>query len=233
MLFWNVSISYKAKKNQQYYYKCGTIGCACNKRSEKLHEQFKSKLDDYIVNIDEEKLPILKNAMLEIFEKNNASTIDSKTTFQSQLKEINKKLERLEERFVNEEMSQDIFEKSHKKLKLEKHEIEAHLTKPEMNASNPEKAIELALHLATKLNTLWDSIDYLQKQKLQNLVFPDGMNYNRKTDQCRTLRVNEAFLSIAELARVLDKIKTDNLDDVSGLSVSVGVDGFEPPTLCL
>jgi site-specific DNA recombinase len=224
---------YKAKKNQQFYYKCGTIGCACNKRSEYLHEQFKEILDKYIVNIDEQKLPILKQAMLGIFERNNATNLDTKSELQSQLKEVNKKLERLEERYVNEEMSREIFEKFHKKLKLEKDEIEANLNKPEINASNPEKAIEIALHLATKLNTLWDSSDYHQKQKLQNLVFPEGMTYNRKTDQCRTLRVNEAFLSIAELARLLEKIKTDNLDGISGLSVSVEDNGFEPMTSCM
>ncbi len=114
---------YKSTKNQKYYYKCGTIGCACNMRSEHLHDKFKALLDEYIVKIDEEKLPILKQVMLEIFERNNANNLDSKSAFQSQLKEVNKKLEHLEERFVNEAMSQEIFEKFHKKLKLEKDEI--------------------------------------------------------------------------------------------------------------
>ncbi len=232
---------YKAKKNQQFYYKCGTKGCACNRNAEDLHEKFVAKLDDYIVNIDESKVPQLKSAMMDIYEKQNVNNIDAKMVFQSQLKEVNKKIERLEERFVNEELSREIFEKFHKKLKAEKDEIEQNLSKPENGASNPEKAIELAIHLASKLNTVWDCSDYLQKQKLQTLIFPDGMTYNRKTDQCRTLRVNEAFLSIAELARVLDKMKTDNLDGESGLSVSVEPRGVEPlskhihqkPSTCL
>jgi site-specific DNA recombinase len=120
-------------------------------------------------------------------------------------------------------MSQEIFEKFHKKLKQEKSEIEAKLDQPENKASNPEKAIELAIHLATKLNTVWDCSDYHQKQKLQNLVFPEGMHYNRKNDECRTIRTNSAFLSIAELSRLLDDAKIDNPYHESGLSVWVEV----------
>ncbi len=35
------------------------------------------------------------------------------------------------------------------------------------------------------------------------MVFPEGIYYNRKKDQCRTPKVNEAFHYIAGLARVL------------------------------
>ena len=35
------------------------------------------------------------------------------------------------------------------------------------------------------------------------MVFPEGIYYNRKKDQCRTPRVNDAFRYIAGLARVL------------------------------
>ena len=232
-LCYNFLRGYKAKKNQQFYYKCGTKGCACNKRAEKLHEKFIEKLDDYVVNIDEVRVPILKKAMMDIYQKNNANNEDAKLVFKSQLKEVNKKLERIEERFVNEEMSQEIFEKFHKKLKDERDEIQANLNKPENGASNPEKAIEIAIHLASKLNTLWDSSDYHQKQKLQNLIFPDGMTYDRKNDECRTIRTNSTFLSIAEIMRFLEDGQKNNPDVESGLSAWVEVTGIEPVTSCM
>jgi site-specific DNA recombinase len=224
---------YKATKNKKYYYKCPTKGCGCNKRAEQLHEQFISKLDDHIVNINEQNIPILRDAMREIYKAKNSANEDAKLTFESQLKEIRKKLERLEERFVNEEISREIFEKFHKKLKTEKLEIETNLHKPENRSSNPEKAIEVAIHLASKLNTLWDCSDYLQKQKLQNLVFPEGLQYHRKNDSLRTIRTNSVFVSISELVRLWEDGKMKNPDAGSGFSALVGVDGFEPPTLCL
>jgi site-specific DNA recombinase len=224
---------YKATKNKKYYYKCPTKGCGCNKRAEQLHEQFISKLDDHIVNINEQNIPILRDAMREIYKAKNSANEDAKLTFESQLKEIRKKLERLEERFVNEEISREIFEKFHKKLKTEKLEIETNLHKPENRSSNPEKAIEVAIHLASKLNTLWDCSDYLQKQKLQNLVFPEGLQYHRKNDSLRTIRTNSVFVSISELVRLWEDGKMENPDAESGFSALVEDNGFEPMTSCM
>jgi site-specific DNA recombinase len=169
--------------------------------------------------------------MLDLYKSKSSTNEDAQKTFESQLKEVHKKMERLEERFVNEEVNKEIFEKFHKKLRAEKLEIEAHINKPQNTSSNPEKAIELALHLASKLNTVWDSSDYLQKQKLQNLVFPEGLHYHRKNDSLRTIRTNSIFLSIADIARLLEEAKMKNPDAWSGFSAEVGVDGFEPPTL--
>jgi site-specific DNA recombinase len=214
---------YKAQKNQKYYYKCGTLGCACNKRAEQLHQQFLQKLNEHTVNISEQKIPVIKKVMMELFEKNNSNAKDATATFKSQLVETKKKIERLEDRFVNEEINKEIFDKFHAKLKSEQREIETNLNKPQNNASNPEKAVEIAVHLASKLNTLWASSDYPQKLNLQNLVFPEGISYNRKNDECRTLRTNSIFLSIADIARLLEDFKTENPDDWSGFSAWVEV----------
>ena len=42
---------------------------------------------------------------------------------------------------------------------------------------------------AGKLNTMLDSAQYNQKQQMQNLIFPDGMYYSGKKDECLTERV--------------------------------------------
>ena len=166
--------------------------------------------------------------MTDIFAKHNKLKDESKTEFESQLKEVKKKIDRLEERFINEEMSKEIFEKFHYKLQQEKKEMEANLNKPENALSNLEKSIELAIHLASKLNTVWDSADYLQKQKLQNLVFPEGITYNRKTEQYRTIRANSAFLCIADTVRDWKVYKTENPEMNSGFSAWVEPRGVEP-----
>jgi site-specific DNA recombinase len=64
----------------------------------------------------------------------------------------------------------------------------------------------------------WHHSDYLHKQKLQNLLFPQGISYDRQKDESRTLRTNSAFLSIAELTRLLEGFKMKNPDDGSGCS---------------
>lgn len=65
--------------------------------------------------------------------------------------------------------------------------------------------------MASKHASLWDSSDYEDKQTLQNLVFPDGMTYCRKHNECRTPRINSVFRYIADLASTSAKNKTGNI----------------------
>lgn len=55
-----------------------------------------------------------------------------------------------------------------------------------------------------------DSSAYAEKQQLQFSVFPEGMLYNRKNDECRTPRVNEAFRQMTGLVRVLGEKENGN-----------------------
>lgn len=59
--------------------------------------------------------------------------------------------------------------------------------------SNLEKCVQQAIDLSRKLATVWDLSDYKGKQVLQFLLFPDGISYDRKNEQCRTSEVSPVF----------------------------------------
>ena len=63
--------------------------------------------------------------------------------------------------------------------------------------SNLEECIDLALDFCSKLATAWDLSDYKGKQDLQFLMFPEGIWYDRKSEGCRTGKVNSFFSWIA------------------------------------
>ena len=46
-----------------------------------------------------------------------------------------------------------------------------------------------------------------KRQKLQNLVFPSGLGYDKPDDRVRTLKVNAIFGSIPILTKEISKIK--------------------------
>ena len=69
--------------------------------------------------------------------------------------------------------------------------------------------------------------DYVAKQKLQYLVFPEGIYYNKKKDECRTTKVNSIFSLFSSIS--VDY--TENKDKVgrkffkkSGLVPSAGIE---------
>ncbi|RWY48552.1 hypothetical protein [Mucilaginibacter gilvus] len=71
--------------------------------------------------------------------------------------------------------------------------------------SNLDACVDTAIDLAINLPKKWLTADYNIKQRLQNLVFPEGVLYNRETDKCRTPRINFVFLYFAYLKQVMLK----------------------------
>jgi site-specific DNA recombinase len=225
--------AYKARKNQKYYYKCRTAGCNCNKRADKLHEDFLNILGAYQLSISEEIKQLLKQQMLTTYRQLTKEKEENKLKLTHQINELVKKICRLEERYVSEEIDRDVFIRFKEKFIAERKELELCLEKFSIKVSNLENSMERILDISSKLTDIWHSSDYGEKQKLQNLIFPDGICYNKKTDGCRTLRVNSVISYNAQWARVLAENKNGNKGFNSNVPVLVGVTGVEPVTLCL
>ena len=66
------------------------------------------------------------------------------------------------------------------------------------------------------------------KEKLQRLLFPDGIYYNREKDTVRAERVNGVFQLIAQLTGSFDIKETGQTRNISDLSCSVELRGVEP-----
>ncbi len=224
---------YKAYKNQKYYYKCGTRGCNNNKRADELHMQFQKILEQYSVTVNDSMHGIIKKYMEHTYLQLHQETDNEREIVEQQVKDINRKIERLEERFIAEDIRKEMFEKYHAQYIAERKEIELKIKNLPLKTSNLEKCVEKAILLSGKLNTVWSLADYSQKQKLQNLIFPEGMTYHKKNDLCRTQRVNTVFAAIADLSSASRGIKKEKCEDISHFSGWVGAHGFEPRTLCL
>ena len=66
---------------------------------------------------------------------------------------------------------------------------------------------------------IWSSGNVAQKEKLQKLIFPDGITYDRKNGAFRTEKVNEVFSCIAYLNSVSTENKKGQINDNIDLSL--------------
>ena len=71
----------------------------------------------------------------------------------------------------------------------------------------PSLFFEKALTLSESLEKIWVDGDLKQRQKLQNLVFPSGLGYDKSNDIVRTPKVNAIFGSIPILSKEISNIK--------------------------
>ncbi len=194
-----------------------------------MHEQFKELLTSFSLQ-DENFIAPFKEILTYTFLEMNKELIDDMKRNEIELKKIQTKLDRIEERFVFEEISKSLYDKFRSKLEEEKQEIELLIGKNDFKSSNLEKSIDSALQYSLNLPSLWESGDIQTKRALQYMVFPQGILYDFKNEAFRTSRVNLIFESINLLSSNYDKNEKENQHYQNEDSLLVGAKGFEPLT---
>ena len=142
--------------------------------------------------------------------------------------QLQDKVDRVEEKYINEEISKEMYEKFRKKYESELNEIVKEIPSGEKNLSNLEKLVEVALEKAQNLSQYWISASYYKKQAFQKAVFPDKIYYHVQKGTYRTTKVNEALLAMASLTRVSGIVKSGIPSKKSKESHRVELVGFEP-----
>jgi hypothetical protein len=146
--------------------------------------------------------------MLATYYRFTEGETDDKTTLLNSIQEIDKKLERRKKRLRDEEITYELYLEFKAEYEKEKKELLDELAKCGKGVSNPQEYIDFALDYSLKLPSLWSSAGYTEQQRLQFLIFPEGILYDRKKDKCRTDNANGAFQYIAELKRLLEEFKS-------------------------
>ena len=219
---------YLVKKKGLYYYKCRTKGCCCNKSAKKLHLQFENKLRGY--QIDYKYLDVIKDVMTYTYDSLTKEKKENESSLKKQISGLQSKLETMEERFAIGEINKEIYEKFKVKYQSEISDLESNLLNSTLSSSNLQKAINKALKISSNLNELWVSGDLTQKKKIQNLVFPFGIGYNKLNGEVRTKKVNSVFSSIPMISEGLAKIKSGEPINIDQFSARVTLPGFKPGT---
>ncbi len=78
------------------------------------------------------------------------------------------------------------------------------------------------------LPSLWASGDLEERRRIQKMVFPEGIRYNRENDTYQTTRINSLFSLIPQLVRDTGQNKNGICSDKLNKSRLVPGAGIEP-----
>ena len=118
---------------------------------------------------------------------------DEQSNIKKQHTEVKKKIESIEERFAVGEITQEIFKKYDEKYKSQLAQITLKLDTTSMTSSNLQKAIENSKEMSLNLSSTWEEMGFGEKVRLQSIVFPEGILYDKQNDVVRTTKVNSIF----------------------------------------
>ena len=199
---------YIAKARQIYYYKCNTKSCCSNRNAEVMNDEFANYLKRFEINpkfIEPLKAQI-KLALKTVI----ASNENKKEDFLKRKKELQNKIENLEERFITGEIDKGLFEKFKAKFSKEMSTILQETEMSKTNLSNNENLINQAVEISRNISKIWASGNLWEKQRLQKLVFPSKIYYNTAKSIYRTTNVNLIIAENARVAKVLELSKIKN-----------------------
>ncbi|MBD0374484.1 MAG: hypothetical protein ICV51_02510, partial [Flavisolibacter sp.] len=183
---------YIVKKKNLYYYKCDNGStCSCNVSAKKLHGLFTTILQE--VTLEEDYIDLYKLQLRKIYTTLNTEREAHLQQYKLKTKELAERIERLEERFINEEIKADLYEKFPAKYRKEREEMEGYMNMTTFSTSNLEKYISRSVEYLLELPAVWASSDYKEKQKLQFAILPEDIYYCKKKHQPRTTKMNALF----------------------------------------
>lgn len=216
---------YLVKRKGLYYYKCNTKGCKINRSAKMMHDLFRSVLKTFKIGADE--FQFVKLQLEEQMSGFFKSQMEEAKALKIKLAETKKKLEAIQERFVVGEIERSLYEKFRPKYEKECFEIELELDKTGY-LSNLNKVVAFATKVCLNPLILWENSDLNGKRIFQNLLFPEGIIYNRELDHYRTSRINSFFAPIPQLAKVLSKNKREDSVSFNKIPSWVVSPGIEP-----
>lgn len=168
---------YTVKNRGRDYYKCNKKGCKSNHSTEKMHQLYCALLNTY--SIPQQLIPILINVLHKVFREYNQECSTTKGLLLKNKSETEKKLTSLKVRFGMSEIDRDIYNVTSKHLNDQLAQIDKALQEANRDLSNERKYIDDVVAMSCKLGTLWQDSDFRTRQKLQNLVYPDGILYDK------------------------------------------------------
>lgn len=198
---------YLVKKKWLYYYKCNSKACASNRSADKMHEEYKQLL--YTLTLESKVIEPLIIMYRSIFAELNEDSLTEKKQAQKSLKEIQVKIDKVEERFILGEIERGMYDKFKLKYEGEKREFADVVSRTDLNPSNLDNSIKKVVDLAIKLPHAWEKGGFEEKQKLQRLVFPEGVRYDRKNTTYLTTKVNSFFSLTASFSGSWNDIKKE------------------------
>ncbi len=223
---------YVVKKKNLYYYKNNRKGAKENRSAKVMHRLFVEVLEGYKLHDPNWQAPI-KDVLMNAYHEQHEESLNGVLTLENELTKIDVNLEKIELRFALGEIERDLYIKFKAQFNQQMTDLTEKIEESSFNLSNLENAIDNALGHAVELPKMWTYGDLEEKRKVQRMVFPRGIRYNRELDHYRTFEVNPIFYDIARIQRDTGGHKKRTNSKNMNLSSSVAGTGLEPMTFGL
>ena len=224
-----VSTKLRKKYNREvFYYTCWRKGCKHNIASKIVHTEFKKELNSFALS--EVSTTILEIQLKKTFESLTEEYQNRKKNLRTELTKTLQDIDQVSENWAmaKEPKLMEACKKSISRLEDKKNEIEDEIRKMDESSLNLPNFIEFGLKMKNNLLNLWELSDLDEKKNFQNLVFPNGICFDKNNGHIEPLSVNQ-FIALKPLnTRDSEDKKKGTISQNNQMSLQVPGAGLEP-----
>jgi superfamily I DNA/RNA helicase len=169
-----------------------------------------------------------KLQMKKIFHHLNTETIFLIAENKRTLKELEEKLQKLEEKYLFEDLKKETYDKYKNNLESEILKFSQNIEEMESKLSNHSDFIDKAIDVSENLSKYWGSGNSSTKERIQKTVFPKGLVIDTKKRIYRTKDMNPIFNITKGLSDNYDSGEIEKVSISTDLSFKVAGVGTPP-----
>ena len=200
--------AYTAKSKNIDYYKCNKSGCKNNISAKKLHGLYEELLNGYTIP------PILWDCFREIVSsimfKEDSEHKETMSKLKKQKSELENKLKKCKVSYGMGDIDEDVYAITVQTIQEKLAKIEIEIAKVKKNLSNLTSTVDEVVLTCCKLGSLWGDSELDLRQRIQNLLFPSGILWDKEIGNYRTFDENRVLLIIQ---RISDSYKNEKEED--------------------
>jgi site-specific DNA recombinase len=170
------------KMKEKYgYYRCQNDGCAAklNVRREVMHEQFL----DFVSTLTPrpELVKMFRETVESVWVERYREVDTRLSKLQETVSDLRKRRTKLYQAHIDEKVPTDVFMELKAALDAETTEAECKLDSARMDEIKVDEVLEFCERVLCNVPMLWKECSIDQQQRLQQVLFPQGVLYHQKT----------------------------------------------------
>ena len=149
-----------------------------NVSAKELHAKYSELLDRF--NVPMELIPILVSVLKKKFAEKENTQEDDINVVKKHLATINTYIKTAKKNFAIGKVDEDAYSSAIADLEAEKRSTEAELEIISVTLSHLTSYFEDAIRIACILSSYWNMGDLETSQKIQKMVFPNGVRWDKE-----------------------------------------------------
>ena len=177
-------------RNKKYpYYECRQKGCKNLKGREMVEDQFILLLQN--LEPEEDILQLFEKVLLDVWRSQKKNNTDEKTSLKRERNQLEEKQNRIEELVINGTFDNATYKKRKQKVIDDIMIKEIRINELNTESNDVSGMLKYCKYFMSNLSELWINADITLKQRLQKLIFPEGILFDGK--KVRTAVTNIVF----------------------------------------